>query len=120
MSKEYLLDTNAYFNLLRELGENGQDKSAYSEQINTLKNGKICISSITKVEIISVLGKYARGKNGGFQECTRCVSQPGEKCQNQWYIAPRAKWNRRKIQSWLQLIKETTDGSSHLLSAMSR
>ena len=116
MSKEYLLDTNAYFNLLKESRELEKGNSTFSSEINMLINGTVFISSITKVEIISVLGKYARGRSGGFHKCLRFVSETGELCQNEWYVSPEAKWNRRKINMWLQLIKETTEGSSHLIS----
>lgn len=116
MLTEYLLDTNAYFNLLKESREQEKGTSAFSAQISTLINGNIFISTITKVEIISVLGKYARGRDGGFHKCTRSISETGQQCQNQWYIAPVAKWNRRKVNMWLQLIKETTEGTSRLVS----
>lgn len=56
---------------------------------------------ISCIEIISVLGKYARGRNGGFQKCMRPISETGSMCTNKWYIAPQAKWNRRKVNMWL-------------------
>ena len=116
MSKEYLLDTNAYFNLLKESRELEKGTSAFSNEINRLINGNVFISRITKVEIISVLGKYARGQSGGFQKCLRSLSETGEPCKNKWYVPPKANWNRRKVKMWLQLIKETTEGTSRLIS----
>ena len=115
MSKEYFLDTNAYYNLLKESRLQQKGSSAFSVEINTLANSCLFISAITKVEIISVLGKYARGDSGGFQKCTRSLSAAGDLCQNQWYAAPRARWSRRKINSWQQLIQETVSGSSSLI-----
>lgn len=64
MAQEYLLDTNAYFNLLKEAQSTKEAVSPFSEQVDTIKAGKVCISKITTVEIISVLGKYARGVSG--------------------------------------------------------
>lgn len=97
MAKEYLLDTNAYYNLLRESGEQQKGGSTFRAELSTLISGSLFISTITKIEIVSVLGKYARGSSGGFQRCTRCISEAGESCQNQWYTAPRVRWNRREI-----------------------
>lgn len=116
MQKKYLLDTNAFFNLLKESREAEKGSSAFSEQVRMLISSKIFISNITKIEIISVLGKYARGRSGGFQKCTRAISETGQLCPNRWYAAPEAKWNRRKVNMWLQLIKETLTGTSGLIT----
>lgn len=116
MPKEYLLDTNAYYNLLKESREHQKGNSAFSAEIAALTNGQLFISNITKVEIISVLGKYARGSSGGFQKCTRCISEAGESCQNQWYTKPKARWNRREISGWQKLIQETISGTSSLIT----
>ncbi|MCI8697234.1 MAG: type II toxin-antitoxin system VapC family toxin [Lachnospiraceae bacterium] len=80
-----------------------------------LISGSLFISTITKIEIVSVLGKYARGSSGGFQRCTRCISEAGESCQNQWYTAPRVRWYRREIGGWQKLIQETVSGTSSLI-----
>ena len=116
MPKAYLLDTNAYYNLLRESREQQKGKSAFSVEMSKLVSGTLFISNITKIEIVSVLGKYARGNNGGFQRCTRCISKTGEACQNGWYSAPRACWNRREISGWQKLIQETILGTSSLIT----
>lgn len=116
MSKEYLLDTNAYYNLLRESREQQKGSSSFSAEIHILSTISLFISTITKTEIVSVLGKYARGNSGGFQKCTRCLSKNGESCQNQWYTAPRARWSRREISGWQKLIQETLLGTSSLFS----
>ena len=115
MTKEYLLDTNAYYNLLKETREQQKGSSAFMAEISTLMSGCLFISAITKIEIVSVLGKYARGNSGGFQRCTRCISKAGEVCQNQWYTAPRTRWNRREISGWRKLIQETISGTSSLI-----
>lgn len=116
MQKEYLLDTNAYYNLLKESRKHQKGDSAFSAEIRTLISSDLFISTITKIEIISVLGKYARGNSGGFQKCTRCLSEAGESCQNQWYTAPKPRWNQRKIRGWQKLIQETILGTSPLIA----
>lgn len=116
MPKAYLLDTNAYYNLLRESREQQKGKSAFSVEMSKLVSGTLFISNITKIEIVSVLGKYARGNSGSFQRCTRCLSKTGEACQNEWYSAPRARWNRREISGWQKLIQETILGTSSLIT----
>ncbi len=107
MPKEYLLDTNAYYELLKRSREQQKDNTVFSSEIHTLVNSRLFISTITKVEIISVLGKYARGSSGGFQRCTRSLSAAGAPCQNQWYTKPRARWDRKRVNGWQRLIKET-------------
>lgn len=116
MSKEYLLDTNAFYNLLKESREITKGNSLFFRQVDVLRSSKIFISNITKIEIISVLGKYARGQTGGFQKCTRFVSETGQQCTNRWYAVPEARWNRRKVNMWLQLIKETMTGESDYIN----
>ena len=116
MPKEYLLDTNAYYNLLKGCRDQQKVHSNFSAEIHTLTSGNLFISIITKIEIISVLGKYARGNNGGFQKCTRCISETGETCQHQWYTKPKKRWNRREISGWQKLIQETILGTSPLIT----
>lgn len=116
MQKEYLLDTNAFFNLLSALNPDAQAGDSLPEPIEKLLSEKLCVSTITKVEIISVLGKYARGNQGGLQKCTCKISQTGDLCQNNRYSEPRPKWNKRKIKAWLQFISEIFEGRSRLLS----
>lgn len=114
--KEYLLDTNAYFNFLKTADEVRMDpQKEFEESISKLKSNKVYISNITKVEIISVLGKYARA-SGGCGKCERIISLKGDKCTNQFYIPIRKKWNKKKIAAWKKLIKETTNGTSHLIT----
>lgn len=116
MPKEYLLDTNAYYELLKRSREQQKDSAVFSSEIHTLVNSRLFISTITKVEIISVLGKYARGSSGGFQRCTRSLSAAGAPCQNQWYAKPRARWDRKRVNGWQRLIKETIAGTSPLFT----
>ena len=55
MQQEYLLDTNAFFNLLKASNENAQAENPFAAHIKATE--KASVSLITKVEIISVLGK---------------------------------------------------------------
>lgn len=116
MQQEYLMDTNAFFNLLKAMNPDSGGQDALSEAIKELLSQKLTVSSITKVEIISVLGKYARGNQGGFQKCNCVISQNGQLCQNSRYLKPRKKWNSRTTKAWLQFIDEIFEGRSKLLS----
>lgn len=112
MQQEYLLDTNAYFHLLKAVQE---EPRPFETEIKTIQSGKVWISSITRVEIISVLGKYARGVNGGFQKCGCIIDPSGQVCQNNRYTAPRRKWTTRMVKGWLQLVADTLSGQSQLV-----
>ena len=116
MSQKYILDTNAYFNYLRVSQSDIPDAAQFTDVLSKIKEGNPCVSIITKVEIISVLGKYARGQNGGPQDCNCIISETGEKCTNKRYITPRRRWPTKKIKFWRKLIKETIDGTSTLIS----
>lgn len=116
MSKKYLLDTNAYFNYLRAVQADKGGNTQFTDTVQKIKNGNPCISVITKVEIISVLGKYARGINGGPQQCNCIISADGQRCTNKKYVTPRKRWNNKQIKAWMKLIKETMDGESNLIS----
>ena len=114
MAENYLLDTNAYFNLLKLAYQFKDDDSSCPESVKKLKSNNLYVSTVTKVEIISVLGKYARGVNGGYNKCNCIISSDGKICENQKYTYPRKKWSNKKIKLWLQLIDETITGRSTL------
>ena len=114
MAKEYLLDTNAYFNILKYLHEAKQNDEG-NEQLTVIQSGHLLISDITRVEIISVLGKYARGISGGLTKCNCIISADGMVCEHQRYVTPRKKWNSKKVGAWLKMIDETIDGTSPII-----
>lgn len=116
MAQKYLLDTNAYFNFLRAVQAGKHGDTQCTDIIKKIKDGNPCISLITKVEIISVLGKYARGKSGGFQQCNCVISEDGQRCSNMRYEKPRKRWKAKQIKEWKKLIEETMEGKSKLLS----
>ena len=110
-----MLDTNAFYNLLKVINPETSEQSALVGSIAALKHTKLVVSSITEVEIISVLGKYARGSQGGISKCNCQISPEGHICQNNRYTAPRKKWNKKRIKAWLQLINDIFEGKSELL-----
>lgn len=116
MDREFLLDTNAFYNLLKAMNPETSEQNALVGSIATLKNEKLIVSSITEVEIISVLGKYARGVQGGMSKCTCQISPEGHICQNSRYTAPRKKWNKKRVKAWLQLVGDIFEGQSNLLT----
>ena len=116
MDQEFLLDTNAFYNLLKALNPAANEDDALPASVATLKCERLIVSSITEVEIVSVLGKYARGSQGGVSKCNCKISPEGHICQNSRYTEPRKKWNNKRIKAWMQLIDEIFGGTSQLLS----
>lgn len=116
MDHEFLLDTNAFYNLLKAMNPETNEQGSLPASIDTLKNEKLVVSSITEVEIVSVLGKYARGSQGGVSKCNCKISPEGHICQNNRYTAARKKWNNKRIKAWMQLIDEIFEGTSQLLT----
>ena len=115
MDQEFLLDTNAFYNLLKAINPETSERVILDSSLDTLKNAKLIVSSITEVEIISVLGKYARGVQGGYSKCNCKISPEGHICQNTRYATPHKKWNTKRIKAWLQFINDIFEGnSSHL------
>ncbi len=116
MDREFLLDTNAFYNLLKAMNPEAGEQGVLVDLVTVLKNAKLMISAITEVEIISVLGKYARGSSGGVSKCNCQISPEGHICQNNRYTAARKKWNKKRIKAWLQLIDDIFEGKSQLLT----
>ena len=54
MNQEFLLDTNAFYNLLKAINPEASEQGSLVDSIATLKHAKLLVSSITEVEIISV------------------------------------------------------------------
>ena len=97
MNQEFLLDTNAFYNLLKAMNPEAREQGVSVDLVTTLKNTKLIVSSITEVEIISVLGKYARGSSGSVSQCNCQISPEGHICQNNRYTAPRKKWIKSEL-----------------------
>lgn len=86
--EKYLLDTNAYFALLKYVsaGDN-------NEIIDNILAGECYISKVTQIEIISVIGKYARGSSGGEQVCNRIHRDTSMVCGKQYITPKKKKWS---------------------------
>ena len=108
------MDTNAFFNILKAYNNGSLDKVV--DELGPLNDGTLYISTITKVEIISVLGKYARGNTGGFQKCNCVISENGDICQNSRYTQERKAWNKKIIKGWIKLINDSISGNSDLIT----
>ncbi len=98
MSESYLLDTNAYFNFLKYAtltnhADKAEETNIFAEAIGTIKKGRNYISTLSQIEIISVIGKHARGNFGGRQKCDCVVSETGERCSNYRYTKNQKRWN---------------------------
>lgn len=111
--EKYLLDTNAYFELLKYAAS---EKAARPETVNKVLNGKCYISVVTKIEIISVIGKYARGSNGSPQRCERIHMDTGKVCGQQYVVPHRKKWKTKQLRNWLKIEKDVSDGKNKLFN----
>lgn len=96
MKNVYMLDTNAFFNFIKytslSLGDDSND--TIKEAVKKIKTSECYISLISTVEIISVIGKYARGGAGA----------------NNKRMKPKA------VQQWIKLVEDILSGKSSLLS----
>ena len=109
--KKYLLDTNAYFVLLKHIITRNN-----SEIIQDILSGECYISKVTQIEIISVIGKYARGNSGGKQVCDRIHGDTGIVCGKQFIMPEKRRWSQAKLRGWLRLEKEVSSGSNCLFN----
>lgn len=103
----YLLDTNAYFAVLKYLAGEYQ-----IDNIETVLEGECYISKLTQIEIISVVGQYARGRDRQVQRCDRVHAENGEICNTAYVVERRKKWSRQKLHDWLKLEREISSGIS--------
>ncbi len=90
MANSYLLDTNAYFNFLKYASSLFDDlnNTDFSETITKIKSGTCYISTLSSIEIVSTIGKYAR----------------------------RDEMKKKQIHQLLKLVKDTMSGSSPVLA----
>lgn len=112
MAERYLLDTNAYFAVLKYISSRETGNTA----IENVLNGECYISKATQIEIISVIGKYARGSNGGTQICERIHDGAVEKCGMKYVVKKKKKWSQAKLRDWLKLEKEVSTGVNILFN----
>lgn len=108
---KYLLDTNAYFEILKYISSQNCNKK--NENIEKIIKEECYISKLTKIEIISVIGKYARGQHQQILVCDRKYEGTLEKCGKRFIIAEnRKRWSARKLHDWMKLEKEISNGKN--------
>ena len=108
-SKNFLLDTNVFFHVIEDIAGN-----TASGELKLLQEGKCYISELTRIEIISVLGKHARGASGQIHKCERIISENGDVCGREYYLPARKGWKKRVVADWRKLIRDITTGNSRL------
>ncbi len=111
--QRYLLDTNAFFELLSTIAGKPVRKDGYD--FTDIVSGEFYISSITLVEIISVIGKYSRGEVRQWQKCNRIISDNETVCQHSYLSLGRKPWNTKFVSALFKLIKEIVNGDSPFL-----
>lgn len=111
--KNYLLDTNAFFELLSFLAGKNIRQDGYD--FADILEGKCYISKITELEILSVIGKYGRGEPSQWQKCSRQIHENGAKCQHQYFHKGQKPWNKKLCRDMYKLVKEMTHGTSPIL-----
>ena len=99
MEEVYLLDTNAFFNFLKYsvIIKEDQEENIKSSIIK-IKNNKCYISTLSGIEIISVIGKYARTA----------------KIDNSSKLLKPMK--PRVVKQWLKLVDDTLTGKSSIIT----
>lgn len=113
--EKYLLDTNAFFELISYLaGKNiRHDEYKYEDVIK----GECYISKITELEINSVIGKYGRGEPAQWQKCSRLLSEDGsQRCNHDYFYKGQKPWKKKVCRDMLKLVREILDGSSPILN----
>lgn len=108
---KYLLDTNAYFAILKYLAEKKENRI---EKIDKIIQEECYISKVTEIEIISVIGQYARGQARQIATCDRVHVNTQNKCGAAYIIEKRKKWSAKKIHDWMKLEKEIRTGKNSL------
>lgn len=111
--KRYLLDTNAFFEMLSFLSDQNVRKDEYD--FEEIRQGECYISKITELEVLSVIGKYGRGEQSQWQVCNRQITQDGTKCTHQYFHTGIKPWNQRLCTAMRKLIKEIINGTSSIL-----
>lgn len=110
----YLLDTNAFFEMLCEIG--GIEMPGMKGFLKKTEGEKCYISRITLIEIISVIGKYGRGEAQQWQICRRQIHENGETCGHYFLNPGRKRWKNKTVRGMIKLVNEVTTGKSSLLN----
>ena len=114
----YLIDTNVFFEILRQAKEEIQAPIMFG--LDEARKGNCYISYITQIEIVSVIGKYARGGANDWQKCQRTVKMEDGGVGICPYMcraeAPRKKWPSRRVGALRKLLRDILSGDSGVLS----
>ncbi len=113
LKKKFLLDTNAFFEMLSYLAGKGVRRDEYD--FADILEGECYISKITELEILSVIGKYGRGEAAQWQQCTRQICEDGTKCEHKYFYKGQKPWNKHLCRDMRKLVKEMINGSSIIL-----
>lgn len=92
MQCKYMLDTNAFFNFIKYNASSANVDEALVKNIDEIRNADCYISLISTVEIISVIGKYARGGAGAG-----------------------GKMKPKVVKKWIKLVEDIISGNSPIL-----
>lgn len=112
--KQYLLDTNAFFEMLSFLAGKSIRKDGYD--FADIRKEKCYVSKITELEILSVIGKYGRGIQDQWQICNRQTDTQGTRCSHRYYQKGTKPWNNRLCMAMRKLAKEMMEGRSPILN----
>ena len=99
------MDTNAYFAVLRYV-----ISREINENYEKIINGNCCISKLTQIEIVSVIGKYARGAGRSIQICDRVYEGETRPCGKKYVVEKKRKWSQRKLHDWLKMEQDIVNG----------
>lgn len=110
--KKYLIDTNAFWEILCNLA--GIQLTGRKFDIDKIRGGECFISEITRIEIMSVMGKYARGDQAGWQLCNRIIKEDGTRCKEKYYKTGHKKWKNRQVTAMRKLVMDILSGRSSL------
>lgn len=108
-NKSFLLDTNVFFHVIEMIAKNSQGC-----EMQLFQEGACYISELSRIEIISVLGKHARGTSGQIHKCEQTINEKGDICGREWYVPAKKGWKKRMVADWRKLIKDITIGNSPL------
>jgi hypothetical protein len=113
-TKKYLLDTNSYYLFFEK-----EKSDALGNLISKLQEGDVIsfyISEITSLEIISVLGKYRRGKQSQKQICGRRTTKDGVQaiCSNEWITEGTKRMPSKVYRDMIKLINDIQSSKGNI------
>lgn len=110
--EKFLIDTNVFWEIICESAQIPVRGKRFDTEV--IRRGECYISEVTCVEIMSVMGKYARGEQAQWQSCNRMIADDGTKCTQRHYNPGRKRWKRKQIVQMRKLINDIIDGESEI------